>query len=58
MMIDADLKTAQEKWVDRRVVAEHIGFGYQTTRRMVMKAASRSAEEWKGDVRAVSAIGS
>jgi hypothetical protein len=24
-----------EKWVDLRVIAKHIGFGYQTTRRRV-----------------------
>jgi hypothetical protein len=28
--------TATESWVDLRVVAKHIGFGYQTTRRRVM----------------------
>ena len=28
--------TATESWVDLRVVAKHIGFGYQTTRRLAI----------------------
>jgi hypothetical protein len=29
---------ATEAWVDLRVVAKHIGFGYQTTRRLAMSS--------------------
>jgi hypothetical protein len=33
---DPQTKPSAEKWVDLRVVAEHIGFSYQTTRRLAI----------------------
>jgi hypothetical protein len=36
-LVEPQVATAEaEKWVDLRVVAKHIGFGYQTTRRLAI----------------------